>query len=61
MLFGVNIILILGIVNFVLILFQMLSGSRVIKVQFKIHKTFGIILFFTAFIHGILALAINYI
>jgi len=61
MLFGVNIILILGIINFVLILFQLLSGLRVFKVNFKTHKRFGITLFITATIHGALAILINYI
>ncbi|MFP4023351.1 MAG: hypothetical protein ACLFVR_02405 [Thiohalospira sp.] len=61
MFLGINIILWFGIINLILIIFQLLSGLRVIKVKFKIHKVFGIILFFTASIHGILALVINYI
>lgn len=58
MLFGVNIILILGIINFVLVLFQLLSGLRVFRINFKIHRGFGITLFITATIHGVLAILI---
>ncbi len=61
MIFGINIILWFGIINLILILFQFLSGLRIIKVKYKLHKTLGIVLFFTAFIHGIYALVINYI
>jgi hypothetical protein len=61
MFLGINIILWFGVINLLLILFQLFSGLHLIKVNFKIHKTFGIILFFTAFIHGIYALVINYI
>jgi len=61
MLFGINIILILGIINFVLVLFQLLSGLRVFKVNFKIHRRSGITLFITATIHGALAILVNYI
>lgn len=61
MFLGINIILWFGVINLILIIFQLLSGLRVIKVKYKIHKVSGIILFFTASIHGILALLINYI
>lgn len=52
---GVSIILILGILNFLLILFQMSTGLRWIKVPFKIHKKSGIILFISATLHALLA------
>ena len=61
MLFGIDIILWFGIINLLLVLFQLLSGLRVIKVKYKTHRLLGIILFFTATIHGIYALVINYI
>jgi hypothetical protein len=61
MILGIDIILWFGIINLILILFQILSGLRIIKVKHKLHKAFGIVLFFTAFIHGIYALVINYI
>jgi hypothetical protein len=59
MLFGVNIILVLGIINFILVLFQLLSGLRVFRINFKIHKAFGVTLFITASLHGALALLIH--
>jgi len=56
---GISIIFILGICNFVLLLFQVSSGLRVIKVPFKLHKGTGIALFITAMLHGILAILSN--
>ena len=56
---GISIILILGIINFILVLFQLVSGLRFIKVSFGFHKTTGIVLFFTATIHGALAILIS--
>jgi len=61
MLFDINIILWLGILNLFLILFQLLSGLRILKIKFKLHKRMGIILFFSTFIHGIYAIITNYI
>jgi len=52
---GVSIILILGILNFVLLLFQMSSGLRWIKVSMKVHRKTGITLFLSALLHGTLA------
>lgn len=51
---GVSIILIGGLVNLVLLLFQLLSGLRYIKVPFGVHRKTGILLVFSAIIHGIL-------
>jgi len=56
---GVSIILILGIINFILVLFQLASGLRLIKVPFGFHKNVGSVLFFTASIHGALAILIS--
>jgi hypothetical protein len=53
---GISIILILGICNFALILFQLASGLRFIKVRFGVHKKTGIALMVLAFIHGALAI-----
>jgi hypothetical protein len=55
-LFGVSIILILGIINFFLIFLQLASGFRIIKFKPGIHKATGTILFITAFLHGLLAI-----
>jgi hypothetical protein len=56
---GISIILILGIINFVLVVFQLASGLHFIKVPFKLHKTSGIVLFFTATTHGVLAILVS--
>lgn len=53
---GVSIILILGIANFILLLFQLSSGMRWIRVPTNLHRKTGISLFITAFIHGTLAI-----
>lgn len=50
------IILVLGILNFILILFQIITGFHIIKTRIKFHKIFGLILSVTALIHGILAI-----
>ena len=56
---SISIILILGIINFVLVLFQLVSGLHLIKVPFTLHKNSGIVLFFTASIHGALAILVS--
>lgn len=55
---GVSIILLLGILNFGLVVFQLLSGLRKIKLRFGIHKKTGIILTCSALIHGVLGLLV---
>jgi len=56
---GISIILILGIVNFVLVLFQITSGLKFIRVPFSFHKNVGIVLCFTATVHGVLAILVS--
>ncbi len=51
-----NAILILGIINFALVLYQIASGLRYIKMSFIFHKRAGITLLVTATVHGTLAL-----
>ena len=51
---GVSIILIGGLVNLTLLLFQLLSGLHYIKVPVGVHKKTGILLVVSATIHGIL-------
>jgi hypothetical protein len=53
---GVSIILILGIINFLLLLFQISSGMRWIKVKMALHRKTGVTLLITAFFHGLLAI-----
>jgi hypothetical protein len=55
---GISIILILGIINFFLLLVQLTSGLHIIKLSFRVHKNAGIILFITGTIHGLLAILI---
>jgi hypothetical protein len=56
---GISLILILGILNFVLILFQLTTGLRIIKVRFGLHKKTGIFLLITAIVHGTLAILVG--
>jgi hypothetical protein len=57
---GISIILIPGILNMLLILFQISTGLRWVKVPFQVHRRTGIILFFSAAVHGFLAFLANY-
>ena len=52
---GISIVLLLGAINFVLILFQISTGLRWIKVPFGRHKKTGCTLFVTATTQAILA------
>ena len=52
---GISIILMLGILNFLLILFQMSTGLRWIKVPFGVHKKSGMILLISATLHAVIA------
>ncbi len=52
---GVSIILILGILNLVLALFQLTTGTHWVKIPFRIHRASGILLVISALIHGSLA------
>lgn len=53
---GLSLILILGIINFLFLLFQMASGLRWIKVRIGLHKKTGVVLFILATLHGLLGL-----
>lgn len=54
---GVNIILILGLINMLLLGIQVSSGLRWIKLPFGVHRKSGILLCITGIIHGLLAMA----
>jgi len=56
---GVSIILLLGMLNMILILFQMSTGLRWIKVPFGVHKGTGILLFVSALVHALLAYLVS--
>ena len=53
---GDSVILILGLVNFSLIMFQLASGRRWIKVSFKVHRVTGLCLLAGAVVHGLLGI-----
>jgi hypothetical protein len=57
---GISIVLILGIVNLILILFQAVSGLRLIKVKPRTHRASGLFLTATALAHGLLATLANW-
>lgn len=52
---GVSIILMLGVLNFLFILFQLSTGLRWIKAPFGVHKKSGLILLISATLHAFLA------
>jgi hypothetical protein len=52
---GISIILILGIINLILLLFQLSSGLRWVKVPFGTHRKTGIALLISAVLHALLA------
>jgi hypothetical protein len=49
-------ILPLGIINFVLVVIQILSGTKVIKMSYKLHRNLGIALGFFVLAHGAIAI-----
>jgi len=53
---GISIILIFGIINLVLLFFQLGTGKQWIKVHFTTHKKSGVALLISAVIHGLLAI-----
>jgi hypothetical protein len=53
-----SLILPLGILNFLLVLIQILGGLKIIKISYKAHKYFGIALGCSALLHGALAIFI---
>lgn len=52
-------IMILGILAWLTILFSFLTGSRILKVKFRIHKRLGILALSLATIHGLYMLYYN--
>lgn len=52
----IPVILILGIFNFLLILFQLSTGMRWIRVSFRAHRKSGILLLILASIHALLGI-----
>jgi len=56
---GVSIILLLGMLNMVLILFQMSTGLRWIRVPLGVHRGTGMLLFVSALVHALLAYLVS--
>ena len=56
---GISIILLLGMLNMALILFQMSTGLRWIRVPFGVHRSTGMLLFVSALVHGFLAYLVS--
>lgn len=52
---GVSLVLILGIVNLILIIFQVSTGKKWLRVNFAWHRRLGLVLLLTAIAHGVLA------
>lgn len=50
-----SLISLLGIINLVLVLFQLATGLQLLTVSFRLHRTTGQILAVTAVAHGVLA------
>lgn len=53
---GSSVVEILGIINFMLLLFQLFSGQHWIEVKIGIHRKVGLALVATASLHGLLAI-----
>jgi len=53
---GISIVLILGVINFLLILFQLSSGLRLIKVPFGTHRKTGTALLISASLYALLGI-----
>jgi len=51
-----SLVQILGIINFMLLLFQLASGQHWIQVKIGIHRRVGLALVVTASLHGLLAI-----
>ncbi|HDP79402.1 MAG TPA: hypothetical protein ENN21_01010 [Spirochaetes bacterium] len=54
-----SVVLVLGVVNLLLVAFQLLSGLRLVKAPFSLHRKTGIALAVLAALHGALAVIIN--
>ncbi|MDP3998483.1 MAG: hypothetical protein Q8P89_02610 [bacterium] len=47
-----------GIALYLMLIFQVLTGSRILKVNFKYHRINGWLILTLAFLHGFLALGL---
>ena len=51
-----NAIIILGFINLILLIFQILSGLNIIKTSYKVHKISAFILLTTVIVHATFAI-----
>jgi hypothetical protein len=51
-----SLILPLGIINFILVLVQVFSGLKIVRISHKVHKYCGIALGVFALLHGAIAI-----
>ena len=57
---GVSIIFLLGMLNMVLVLFQISTGKRWLRLPFVVHRVSAAVLFFSAALHAFLAILVNW-
>jgi len=53
---GSSLVQVLGLINFMLLLFQLFSGQHWIQVKIGIHRKVGLALVASASLHGLLAI-----
>ena len=53
---GSSLVQVLGLINFMLLLFQLFSGQHWIQVKIGIHRKVGMALVASASLHGLLAM-----
>ena len=53
---GMSLVQLLGVINFMLLMFQLFSGQHWIQVKIGIHRKVGMALIVTASLHGFLAI-----
>lgn len=53
---GISLVQLLGLINFTLLLFQLVSGRHWIEVKIGTHRKVGMALVVTATLHGFLAM-----
>ena len=53
---GLSLVQVLGLINFMLLLFQLFSGQHWIQVKIGIHRKVGMALVASASLHGLLAI-----
>lgn len=57
--FGNPLHLWLGIILFLLVVFQVLTAKKILKVPFKAHRITGYVILIIAIIHGIIAIGLR--